>query len=188
MINFKKEFLDIDFDDILNNENNPLVNSYDYYIKYKKEYLDESFKRFLKYQKTALELNKLYEIKNIKLSSTKVIYTYINKSRIEKLEKTISELIIAQRRIFSNFVLYVKYLNENQNNIHFDFMQEDIYKHTTVANNKKYSQSVLSKESIGSIESGKRSRGSIRSVSIDLYRQKHKKEKRNIFSKLVFPE
>lgn len=178
IIDFKKQFLDIDFDNILVEDNNHLVNSYDYYVQYKKAYVDTTFNVYIKYQRAALELSKLYEIQKVKLSDTKIIYTYINKKRRENLEKKLVELILSQRQRYANFMAYIENLNKIKDTITFDFLQEDIYRNK---DNTKTSQSVYSKESI---ESGKKSKGSIRSVSV--YKQKAKKK--NIFAKLVSRE
>lgn len=195
---FKSDFMEIDFDDILIKNNNHLVNSYKHYIKYKNEYLDLAFNTFMRYQKSALELSKLYEMQRIQLSPSKVIYTYINASRVRSLQATINTIIVNQRERLANFMSYIETLNENKDNIAFDFTQEDIYKHTRT---NRHASSVYSKESfetVDTIESGKRGRAaSVMSLSVDLYKRTNKKKtsvksmelaqnkRKNIFSKLV---
>ena len=192
---FKKEFMDIDFDDLLIKDNNPLVNSYNHYIKYKNDYLDRAFDTFMRFQKLALELSKLYEMERIQLSPSKVIFTYINASRVRTLQSAINTIIVSQREQLTNFITYIETLNENKNNISFDFTQEDIYKHIR---GNRAAASVYSKESIETIESGKRGRAaSVMSLSVDLYKRTNKKKtsvksmdisenkRKNIFSKLV---
>ena len=43
-VDFKTKFLNCDFDSILLNNNNPLLNSYDIYIQYKQKYIINTFK------------------------------------------------------------------------------------------------------------------------------------------------
>jgi hypothetical protein len=196
---FKGEFMDVDFDDILIKDNNPLVNSYKHYIKYKNEYLDNAFGLYMRYQKSALELSKLYEMQRIALSPSKIIYTYINAARARSLQALINGLIITQRERLDNFMSYIETLNKNKSSIPFDFTKEDIYKHTR----NRDTSSVFSKDTLETIESGKRGRAaSVMSLSVDMYKRTNKKKssirtvgsvesvgsnsrRKNIFSKLV---
>lgn len=166
---YANKFINIDFDNILISNNNPLVNSYEHYIKYKEMYLTESNELFTKYSFYSKELQKANEIKNIIISPFKQIYTYISDERINEYKLGLKNIYLEQQSKFKNFMTYINYINTN----HKKYISDEYI----VDYVPKRPSSIRSITSIRSIESGKRA-PSIKSVDSS-------KRRKNIFTKLV---
>lgn len=106
---FKQTFLDFDFDNILIQTNNELINSNDLYLKYKAEYLhttQENLNKYIKLYSVLKQLSNNYIIENNKYS-----YTVIDTLEYNNINKDIKSLIIEQRQLFNNFMKYIQFLN-----------------------------------------------------------------------------
>jgi len=114
-IDFKKKFLIYDFDIILINKNNPLVNSYDNYIQYKQKYIINTKKNFDTYQKLLKEYKNLKNMEYQNYSTNVVIYTYISNDKLKELTSNIKKLLKDQQYNLDNFLHYINHLNENVN-------------------------------------------------------------------------
>jgi hypothetical protein len=112
-IDFKKEFITFDFDGILINNNNPLINSYDLYIQYKQKYIISTKKNYESYQKLLKEYKKLNELK-YKKENNIIFYTFITSETLDDISSKIKNLIISQKNNLSNFLNYINHLNDNQ--------------------------------------------------------------------------
>jgi len=106
---FKQRFLNIDFDNILNQEDNKLVNSSEYYLQYKNNYINFTNQNYITYCK--LLDNYLQLSNNYTVSNSKYIYTVIDQSLYQKLNKDIKNLINTQKKLYDNFIHYINLLN-----------------------------------------------------------------------------
>lgn len=106
---FKERFLNINFDNILIQEDNPLVNSSEYYLQYKNNYLTLTNKNYTDY---CILLDKYLELSNnYTIVNNKYTYTIVDKSLYLKLNKDIKNLINNQQKILDNFLHFVNLLN-----------------------------------------------------------------------------
>lgn len=110
-IDFKLKFLNCDFDSILLNNNNPLLNSYDIYIQYKQKYIINTRKNYDTYQKLYKEYTNLKKIQYQSVGPNKIIYTYIESNKLNDLSFKIKNLIIEQQNNLDNFLHYINHLN-----------------------------------------------------------------------------
>jgi len=158
-IDFSTEFLH-NFDEILLQTDNPLINSHEHYTAYKQEYLQQTNYNFGEYNYLVSQYKSFAKICN-PVSPTKVVYTYIDETRRDQIMKQITKLIVYQRKIYNDFIHYLQHLNQNYNKI-------------------LQTQQTQSSPRI-SIESRRSSR------SIKSYQEstETKGKKRNIFSKLL---
>lgn len=114
-IDFKSKFLNYNFDDILINNNNPLLNSYEFYIQYKQKYIINSRKNYELYQKLYKEYINLKKTEYQMPSTNVVIYTYISSDKLNDLCFKIKNLLKQQQKNLDNFLHYINHLNENVN-------------------------------------------------------------------------
>ncbi len=102
-IDFKKEFLEYDFDELLGN--NVLLYSKEYYLQYKHQYFEKTFRNYELY----LELKKNHpQMKNTVVENNRKIYVF--KARDIDKDKIIQykQLIIYQRSLKNNFINHIK--------------------------------------------------------------------------------
>lgn len=107
---FKQTFLNVDFDKIFIENNNNIINSNELYLQYKAEYLkktSDNLQTYTQLFKTFKELSNNYNIVN----NNKYSYTFIDKNEYKKINKTLKDLLIEQRKLYSNFMTYVQFLN-----------------------------------------------------------------------------
>lgn len=119
-IDFKSTFLNYNFDDILLNNNNPLLNSYDIYIQYKQKYIINARKNYDLYQKLIKEYNNLKKLQYQTPSQNVIIYTYISTDKLNDLSLKIKQLIKSQQQHLDNFLDYINHLNNNINSYIID--------------------------------------------------------------------
>ena len=112
-IDFKSKFLNCDFDSILLNSNNPLLNSYDIYIQYKQKYIINARKNYDSYQKLFKEYSNLKKLQYHQINPNKIIYTYISDDKLNDLSFKIKNLVIEQQSSLDNFMHYITHLNKN---------------------------------------------------------------------------
>lgn len=111
-IDFYNMFININFDNILLETNNSLVNSKEFYLNYKKTYFDQTNKNYSKFLRINAELQKLKELQ-YKKSNNKYYYTYLDQTKLESLKNELKTIIISQKESFNNFKHYVETLNKN---------------------------------------------------------------------------
>lgn len=108
---FFKQFIDVDFDNILLQNNNPLFNSDEHYFKYKRQYLDEAYQNKETYEQIIDELQLLQSTQLVRKSATKVIYTFVDTDRIKVLKQNKKNIMFSQRQRLENFLHYLNQLN-----------------------------------------------------------------------------
>lgn len=132
-IDFKSSFLNYDFDSILLNNNNPLLNSYDFYIQYKQKYIISTRKNFDLYQKLFKEYTNLKKTQYQTPSSNIVIYTYLPDNKLNDLSFKIKTLLKEQQKKLDNFLHYINHLNDNS---HHYLSNENSNSKSTIRRNK----------------------------------------------------
>lgn len=121
-IDYYAQYININFDEILLENNNNLVNSEEFYLMYKKDYFDQTSQNFEKYKKWETELKALT---NFNLSEpTKYKYVYTDITKVELLKQQLKNLIIAQNKLLDNFYHYITLLNTHPEK--FKVRTEDI--------------------------------------------------------------
>jgi hypothetical protein len=113
-IDFEMLYINVNFDDILIENNNPLVNSEDVYLKYKTEYFEQTNKNYNMFKKLSEELENLEGNQGYTTYGSKYTYIYNDVIEIEKLRLTIKQIVIAQRKLYKNFYHYVNLLNSKR--------------------------------------------------------------------------
>ena len=78
-VNYRKEFIDYPFDDILIDFNNPLVNSKDHYLQYKSKYLTKTNDNHHKYKKLLVDIEK--QTHKTEPNPKKHVFTFHSKER-----------------------------------------------------------------------------------------------------------
>jgi hypothetical protein len=108
-IDFYSKYINVNFDNSIDNE---FLNSNEFYLKYKKEYMEETQSNYILYKEYSKEfenLNNFYTTNN-----TKYNYIYIDTDTIEKLKGKIKNLIKSQNYLLDNFNHYISILNNNK--------------------------------------------------------------------------
>lgn len=108
-IDYYALYININFDEILLENNNNLLNSEEFYLMYKKDYFDQTSENFEKYKKWEAELKELTNFNVSKSNKYKYVYTDITK--VEYLKQVLKNLIIDQNKLLDNFHHYVTLLN-----------------------------------------------------------------------------
>lgn len=114
---FTKEFLDIDFEKILIDNNNTLINSHDRFIKHKQIYLELTNADYLLYKTLNDELIELLSQKNVQ-SSKRFFFTFLDNDHVNKLKFDIKTLIARCRGRLFNFLKYLETLNQEYTEYH----------------------------------------------------------------------
>ena len=100
-INIQNDFI-INFDQLLIDCNNPIVNSYDKYGKYKKEYMlftEENIKNFTDLKMKIELINPQIENKENQFH-----YTFVDKEKERIIKNQIKNLILQQKQYYQNFI------------------------------------------------------------------------------------
>jgi hypothetical protein len=118
---FFSDFIDINFDNILIEQNNKLVNSDKHYLQFKNNYVNETTKNYVtlkeilpKYNLLANNYSKEF-IDRDTASTTKHYYNYINTSELDQLNNQIKEIYIKQKNIYTSFIAHLDFLNKTVN-------------------------------------------------------------------------
>jgi hypothetical protein len=115
-IDFYTQYVNINFDEILIENNNKLVNSEDVYLNFKKEYFEKTSENFELFKQCNLELLEMQDDNNeVKRTGNKYIYTYKDRNVIENKKQRIKDIVVEQERLLNNFYHYITLLNANQN-------------------------------------------------------------------------
>jgi hypothetical protein len=109
-IDFYSKYLDVDFDKILLDNNNKLINSEEFYLKYKNHYFDETTANYTLYKQYYEEYTFLTKSQYNKTGS-KYLYNFIDENKVEILKQKVKDVILKQERLYSNFTHYVNLLN-----------------------------------------------------------------------------
>jgi len=111
-LDFKTEFV-IDFDDILIRNDNPLVNSYEHYIKYKNNYLEETELAMQMYTNATRDLDQHVGKQYIRKTPSKVLFTNVDNVLITELKHQRKEILKQQQHRLSQFMQFINKLNED---------------------------------------------------------------------------
>lgn len=112
-IDFYNMFININFDTILADVNNPLVNSKELYLNYKNKYFEQTHKNYSCFLRYNAELQKLKE-SQYTINTTKYHFVYLDQKRLEKLKNDLKIIILKQNTLFNNFKHYVETLNKDK--------------------------------------------------------------------------
>lgn len=107
--NFKQKFLNINFDAFLFENNNDLVNSNEFYLQYKTEYMLKTQQNLDKYSQLMKNYNRMEN--NYNIQSNKYTYTFFNKDEYNRLHKELNNILVEQRNLYTSFMNYIEFLN-----------------------------------------------------------------------------
>lgn len=162
-IDFYNMFININFDNILLETNNPLVNSKDFYLSYKKTYFDQTNKNYSKFLRINAELQKQKQLQ-YNISNNKYYYTYLDQKQLDYLKNELKIIIISQKELFNNFKHYVETLNKDTNLFQntsdkkrgiLSFFNKSKTKTNSTLKRSKSNASIKSNKSIRSVQSFK---------------------------------
>jgi len=111
---FKCDFLDCNFDNMLIEEDNELLNSNEHYIDYKNEYIKQTNINHKKLDKLLKKFNILNNFYT-KTCDCKYVYHFIDNHTKEKLNNEIKNIHLYQRKLYTNFINHIEFLNNAKN-------------------------------------------------------------------------
>lgn len=113
-IDFHSKYIKVDFDKLVDN---PLVNSDEFYLNFKKKYFKTTEDLYNKLNKLNTKLEYLEKSGGYTHNSnnTKHTFVYIDDKQIEETKQLIKDIYIKQDKAFLNFYEYVLLLNKNPN-------------------------------------------------------------------------
>lgn len=108
--NFENQFLNIDFDKILLDQNNTIINSNEHYLIYKNRYFTLTNENLENYTNL---LNKYNSLTNNQFvtETGKVKYYFTNADDIDSIQEEMNKLLMSQRKLYDNFINHVYFLN-----------------------------------------------------------------------------
>ena len=106
-MDFKKQYIDFDFDELLTIHNNPLVNSFDHYLKYKQQYMSETLHNFASHKKLQKQVQQFQESHH----DNAIHYRFIDDNTLDTLKTELKSITVQQSKLFNNFVNYIQFLN-----------------------------------------------------------------------------
>ena len=106
---FNTSFININFDNLLIEVDNNLVNSNEYYLEYKNKYLAQTHENFEEFKELIDKFDTFYN--NYSVKDNKYTYTYIDNKEYEKIKYSLKVLIDNQRQLLDNFTKYIEFLN-----------------------------------------------------------------------------
>jgi hypothetical protein len=113
-IDFYSQYININFDEILMESNNHLINSQNVYLVYKQQYFDESSKNYELFKKYKTELERLQKSETITLPN-KYLFVYKDTQVIEQTKQNLKNVVLSQEKLLNNFHHYITLLNTNPN-------------------------------------------------------------------------
>lgn len=113
-IDFYSQYININFDEILMESNNHLINSQNVYLIYKQQYFEESLKNYELFKKYKTELERLQKSETITLPN-KYLFVYKDTQVIEQTKQNLKNVVISQEKLLNNFHHYITLLNTNPN-------------------------------------------------------------------------
>lgn len=108
-IDYVSQYLSINFDNMILND---LVHSEEFYLQYKRKYLQQTESNYKQFNIYVDELNKLTDIQS-SVSGTKYKYVYVDTNRLEYLKQQIKNIVISQNILLDNFNNHIILLNTN---------------------------------------------------------------------------
>lgn len=99
-IDFEREFLNKNFDNLLRESNSKFVNE-QVYLDAKNKYFEQSVKKYEEFKTHKTELDKLMSLD---------IYYIDIEERIRKIRNSIKSLLIEQQLAYQNFLNHIKFL------------------------------------------------------------------------------
>jgi hypothetical protein len=109
--NFEREFIKVDFDNILAENNNNLVNSDEHYTKYKSSYISNAYSRLENYKTLEKEMSMLCNKEVINVSHCKVKYTFIESDKVAIVKQEMKNIMLQQKKDLKQFLTYLEHLN-----------------------------------------------------------------------------
>lgn len=108
---FENKYLKYDFDKILNDKNNVLVNS-DIYLDVKQKYLQETTNNIEKYTQMFNEKSSLVDNHSIKNDGNVFyhVYNYTNCSKC--VNSDLKKVLLNQRHLFKNIIQFINTINK----------------------------------------------------------------------------
>jgi len=113
-IDFYSRYININFDEILTENNNLLVSSEEMYLKYKKKYFDETHTNYKLFKDFSTQLKILENNQGYTNNNNRYLYVYKDITKIEELKLNIKNIVVAQNTLLNNFNHYVNLLNSKQ--------------------------------------------------------------------------
>ena len=108
---FKKDYLDYNFDEMLLQRNNPLVTSNEKYLYWKNMYLKDTFANYSRLTQLLADFsNDNYSVTKMN-NTTKYIYKYSNPSVMNTFNLEIKTLLATQKKLYQHFVSFIEFLN-----------------------------------------------------------------------------
>lgn len=111
---FKSDFLYFEFDNMLIDENNELLNSNEHYIDYKSEYISKTeinCKQLDNLLKKFNILNNFYT----KSSERKYVYHFVDDNIKRSYNDEIKQINVSQITLYTNFINHIEFLNISKN-------------------------------------------------------------------------
>jgi hypothetical protein len=110
---FKKDYLDYNFDEMLLDRNNPLITSNEKYLCWKNMYIKDTLDNYNKLN----ELLKNFSDDNYSITkmnnTTKYIYKYSNPSFVDSINLEIKTVLTSQRKLYKHFINFIEFLNSS---------------------------------------------------------------------------
>lgn len=109
-IDYKKEFLECDFDRQLISSMSPFLNSQERYLDFKNSYLQKTYDNYLLFQNLTTMYNELGNNYKVNDTNTRHSFTFFDRSKLDTIRQSIKNLVIEQRTLKTNLELYIQYL------------------------------------------------------------------------------
>lgn len=116
-VDYYSQYIKINFDTVLLENNNNLINSEEFYLQYKKHYFEETNMNHQSFQKLNNELKGLLD-KESSINGTKYNFVFIDQTRINDLKTQLKNILIKQNKLLDNFNNYIILLNTDQYSFH----------------------------------------------------------------------
>lgn len=113
---FKQQYLNVNFDQILIEQSNNVVNSNKYYLRYKNDYLKSTKDNFNILSELIPKFNDLNNVYT-KTDSNKYTYRYIKINDKNEYDRQIREIYTKQKMLLNDFIHYIDYLNKIKDSI-----------------------------------------------------------------------
>jgi hypothetical protein len=106
---FKNKFLNINFDDILIEQNSKFINS-NIYLDSKIRYIEHTHDNIQKLNLLLVEYSILNNLYTKDSTLNKYTFHVVNNEKKEKLNTDIKNIINIQKKLYDNFIHYIQFL------------------------------------------------------------------------------
>lgn len=113
-IDFEMSYINVNFDNILIEDNNPIVNSESLYLQFKKQYFEQTYDNYDLFKRLTNELRDIEGNEGHSVSGNKYSYIFNDITKIESLRLTIKNIVISQEKLYNNFYQYITLLNSKR--------------------------------------------------------------------------